>query len=82
MLLTKKKFWEKTYAKVNTITLSQLEGVVTKIKKTGKYTNPDILLLEQQVQIIASKAPHSFAKCANQATHIKALIFNNRIPML
>lgn len=81
-LLTKRKFWEETCAKVNAITLSQLEAAAVEIRKTGKYTDPDILTLERQVQIIASKTPHSFAKCANKATHIKALMLSDGIPVL
>lgn len=80
--LTKRKFWGETCAKVNAITLSQLEAAATEIKKTGKCIDPNILIVERQVQIIASKSPHSFAKCTNQATHIKALMLNNKMPFV
>ena len=46
LLLTKKKFWRETCAKVNTFTLSQLEAVVVEIKETDKCTDSDILMLE------------------------------------
>ena len=82
LLLTKRRFWGETCAKVNAITLSQLEAATTEIKKTGKCTNPDILTLERQVQIVASKSPHFFAKCVNQATPIKALMLNDGMPVL
>lgn len=49
LLLTKRKFWGKTCTKVNVITLSQLEAAAAEIKETSKYTDPDILMLEQQV---------------------------------
>ena len=64
-LLIRRNFWRKTYDKVNAITLSQLEIVIAKIKKIGKYIDFDILLLKQQVQIFPSKYFHSFAKYAD-----------------
>ncbi len=82
MLLTRRKFWGETCAKVNAITLSQLEAAAAKIKKTDKCTDPDILTLEQQVQIVAFKSPHSFTKCVNQATYIKTLMVNDGMPVL
>ncbi|WP_375449088.1 hypothetical protein [uncultured Nostoc sp.] len=39
-------------------------------------------MLERQVQIVASKTPHCFAKCANQAIHIKALMLSDGMPVL
>ncbi len=81
-LLIKRKFWGEICAKVNAITLSQFETVVAEIKTTGKYINPDILTLKQQIQIVASKSPHFFVKCANQATYIKALILNDGMLVL
>lgn len=39
-------------------------------------------MLEQQVQMVTSKSPHFFAKHANQATYIKALILSNGMPIL
>ena len=82
LLLTKRKFLRQTCAKINVITLSQLEAVAAEIKETVKCTDPDILMLKQQVQIVTSKTPHSFAKCANQATHFKTLMLSNRMPVL
>ena len=81
MLLIKRKFWEETCTKVNAITLSQLEATAVEIRETGKCTDPDILTLERHVQIVASKTLHSFAKCANQATHIKALMLSDGRPV-
>ena len=82
LLLNQRKFWGETYVNVNAISLSQHEAAAPEIKETGKCTDPDILMLKQQVQIVASKTLHSFAKCANQATHIKALMLSDGIPML
>ncbi len=39
-------------------------------------------MLKKQVQIVASKSPHSFIECTKQATHIKTLILNDRILVL
>lgn len=82
LLLTKRKFWGEIYTKVNTINLSQLEAVIAKIEKTGKYTNLDILTLKQQIQILVSKSPQFFTKYANQPSYIKALILNDGMPVL
>lgn len=62
--------------------MSQLEAVVAKIEEIGRYTNPDILILKWQVQIVASKTLYSFTKCTNQATNIKALILSDEILVL
>lgn len=74
LLLTKRKFLGKTCVKVNTLTLSQLEVVVAEITKTGKCIDPNILTFERQIQIVAPKSPHPFAKCTNKPIHIKALM--------
>ena len=39
-------------------------------------------MLKRQVQIVVFKTLYSFAKCGNQATHIKALIFNDGMHIL
>ena len=82
LLLTKKKFWGETCTKVNAITLFQLEAIAAEIKETGKCIDPDILMIKRQVQIVASKTPYYFAKCAKQATHIKVLMLSDRMSML
>lgn len=81
-LLTKILLCNQTQAQINRIDSIQLERAAAEIKSTGKCTDPAILLLEHQVQVEAKKAPNSFAKCAEQAQHIKALIVSDSIPAL
>lgn len=64
-LLTKSRLWVETHAQVDALTLAKLNAATTEIQTTGKCTNPTILKLERQVQIVASQTPHSFAKCAS-----------------
>lgn len=59
-LLTKICFWKLTYANVNTLTMVELNEMAEKIKTIRKYTNPTILKLERQIQIVASQTPHLF----------------------
>ena len=65
MLLTKKDFWEVICIKLNIITLFQIKTATIKIRKTGKYIDLNILILERQVQIIAFITPHSFSYYIN-----------------
>lgn len=62
-LLLKSLVYKQTQAKVNSITPVQLDQAAAEIKKTGWCTDPAILDLKCQIQIIARKAPHSYAKC-------------------
>lgn len=64
------------------ITITQLDHAAHKICSTGKCTNPAILDLERQVYVVAQKTPYSHAKCAEQATHIKALMISDGMPAL
>lgn len=76
-LFTKTRFWEETHAKVDSLSLQDLNNSAAKIKITGKCSNPAIFTLERQVQIIAFRFPHFFAKCAKQSLFIKALMTND-----
>lgn len=40
------------------------------------------LSLERQIQVVGHKAPHSHAKCAEQAVPIKALMVSDGMPSL
>ena len=81
-LLTKTRQWKETHALVDAITFSQLEAAAIEIKKTGKCTDSTIFKLERQVQVVAVTTPHSFAKCADQAIHMKALMLSDGMPVL
>ncbi len=81
-LLTKTRFWEQTHAEVDALTMAELNDAANEIQATGKCTNPAILKLERQVQIVAGQTPHSFARFAEQAVHIKALMINDGMPVL
>ncbi len=78
-LLTKTCFWEQPHAQVDSLSLEDLNKVATEIKTTRKCTNPAILTLERQVQIVASRSPHSFAKCAKQNLFIRLFMISDRI---
>ena len=80
--LTGKALFEKTCQQINQINHSQLERAAAEIKTSGKCTDPDILALERQVQIMARSAPNSYAKCYEQIVYIKALMVNNGMPAL
>ncbi len=53
-LLVKKRNWSDIYKLVNNISYNCLRATATEIKATNKYTDPDIVKLECQVQTIAS----------------------------
>lgn len=82
ILLTKTHFWEQTHAKIDASTMTKLNDAATKIKTIRKYTNPVILKLELQVQIVAAQTSHLFSRCADQAIHIKTLMINDGMPIL
>lgn len=81
-LLTKSEHWLATHTLVEKISLQQLNAATAEIKTSGKCTDPIILKLKHQVQIVAAESPHSFAQCAQQAMHIKALMLNDEMPTL
>lgn len=76
-LLKKTRFWEETHAQVDSLSLEDLNKAAAEIKTTGKCTNPAILTLERYVQIVASRSPHSFAKCAEQNLFIRSLMISD-----
>ncbi len=47
------------------------------MKIIGKCMNPTILTLERQVQIVAFRFSHSFAKCIEQNLFIRSLMIRN-----
>lgn len=63
-LLIKTRFWEKTYTQIYSLSFEDLNKVVVEIKTTEKYTNSAILIWECHMQIVVSRSPNSFAKCA------------------
>ena len=81
-LLTKTRLWEQTHTEVDALTMTELNEAANEIKTIGKCTNPAILKLERQVQIVAAQTPHSFARCAEQAIHIKALMISDGMLVL
>lgn len=81
-LVTKSRLWEKTHTQVDSLTLVELNKAAAEIQLTEKCTNPTILKLEHHVQIVASQIPHSFARCAGQAIHIKSLTISDGMPVL
>lgn len=60
----------------------ELNNIITKIKITKKYTNPAILKLERQVQIIATQILYSFTRSIDQAIHIKILMISDKMLVL
>lgn len=64
------------------LSLEDLNKAAAEIKKTKKCSNPDILILERHVQIVATHSPNFFAKYFEQRLIIKALIISNRISLL
>lgn len=81
-LLIKQSYYLKLRNFVNNISHTQLEHAATEIKSIGKCSNLAILSLEYQVQIVASRASNSFAKYAEQAVYIKALMMSNNMPVI
>lgn len=81
-LLIKTRFWEQTYADIDALTMAELNKAVEEVKITEKYTNPTILKLERQVQIVVAQIPYLFAKCDDQAVYIKALRISDGMPVL
>ncbi len=67
---------------MDSLSLEDLNKAAAEIKTNGKYTNPAILTLEHQVQIVASRSPHSFAKCAKQNLFIRLLMINNGMSII
>lgn len=67
---------------MNLLSLKDLHKAAIEIRTTGRYTNPAILTLERQVQIVASRSPHLFAKCAKQSLFIRALMISDGISIL
>lgn len=61
------------------LTLKKLNNSAADIQLTGKYTNPIILKLECQVQIIAFQIPYLFIKSIFQDIHIQILMISNEI---
>ena len=72
-LLVKKRNWSDTYKVVNDISHDRLRAAATEIKATNKCTDPDIVTLERQVQTIASRVPHSYARCLEHRLILKAM---------
>ena len=72
-LLVKKRNWSDTYKVVNDILHDCLRAAATEIKVTNKYTDPDIVTLEQQVRTIASRVPHSYARCLEHRLILKTM---------
>ncbi len=62
---------------MDSLSLEDLNNAAAKIKTTGKCTDPAILTLERQIQIVASRSPHSFAKCFKQNLFISSLMIND-----
>ena len=56
--------------------------IIKKIKETNRCTNPAILALEQQVQIVITHVPHLYARCFQFKLRLKALMITDRIPIL
>lgn len=81
-LLLKSSVYKQTQRRVGDITLFQLEKAATEIKETGRCTDPAVLDLEHQIQVVAKKAPHSHSRCAEQAVHINALMVSDGMPTL
>ena len=81
-LLTKTRYWEETHAQVDSLSLEDLNKAAAEIKTTGKCSNPAILTLERHVQIVASRLPHSFAKCIEQRLIIRSLIISDEMSIL
>ena len=75
-LLVKKQNWSDTYKVVNNILHNYLRAAATKIKATKKYTDPDIVTLERQVQTIALQVPHLYARCLEHRLILKAISVN------
>lgn len=63
-LLAKSQKWTETHTLINQIPLHQFETAAAELKITGKCMDPDIIKLEQQVQIVAAKTLHSFSRYA------------------
>lgn len=64
------------------LSLEDLYKADTEIKTSRKCTNPAILILERQVQIVAFRSPHFFAKCAEQNLFIKTLMISDGMSTL
>ncbi len=62
---------------MDSLSLEDLNKAAAEIKTTGKCTNPVILTLGRHVQIVASRSPHSFAKCAEQNLFIRSLMISD-----
>ncbi len=60
----------------------ELNKLVEEMKATEKCTNLTILKFERQVHIVAAQTPHLFARCADQAIYIKALMIRDKIQVL
>ncbi len=67
---------------MHSLSLEDLNKAAVEIKTTGKCTNPAILTLERQLQIVASHSPHSFAKCAEQNLFIRSLMISNGMSII
>lgn len=55
---------------------------VAEIQAIGRSTDLASQTLECQVQIVASKVPNLFTKCAEQAQHIRALMLSDGMLVL
>ena len=81
-MLLKNSIYKQTQQHVQNITFLQLEAAAVEIKNTGRCTDLAILDFERQMQVVAKTSSHSHSQCAEQATHIKALMINDGMPTL
>lgn len=59
------------------MTNNNLIAMVKEIKETNRYTNPGILALERQVQILAVYSSHSYTYCFQFRLRLKAFMITN-----
>lgn len=62
---------------MDSLSLEDLNKAAAEIKIIRKCTNPAILILEQQMQIVAFRSPHSFAKCVKQNLFIRLFMISD-----
>ncbi len=67
---------------MDSLSLEDLNKATAEIKTTGKCTNHAILTWERQMQIIASRSHHFFAKYAEKNLFIRSLMISNEMSII